>query len=291
MIDTVETGAGNEQDNLTCLGEQMSWMGSDSILVDTSWVPRHPYKDTTKTIVLTSDGIEENYYIEQGVSFENDVRVSGVPYAFKKDSIVADVLLASGHTMSVNRREKPFIYEKTIDIINDNGDACKLICGFRSDVSNENVSYEIDNDSYNGDFKLLTDSLKEGDLVQVGLTNSKVTNINIAFLPGAKVTNNAGFSALLNETTRKSSSTRGTLYYCEVVAIEDGFIKVDIGDGDYATFSISDVVTSCEETSSGKLDIINNQKPTGLFVGEKFVAYVQGRKMVSAFVYRGVISE
>lgn len=89
MIDTELTGRETEDDVLTKLGEGDNWWTFGSVLINADWEYIHPYRSGIKTIALTADNNEDNYSILSGVDGREKM-IFGIPYTFKRDSIIAE---------------------------------------------------------------------------------------------------------------------------------------------------------------------------------------------------------
>ena len=291
MMDTEKSGSESNEDSLTKIDENQEWRTLGNVLVNRDWIYKHPYRSTLKTIALNSEGIEDNYMILNGFDASEEW-IYAVPYSFKKDSIIADLVISEDYEGDMVSGEEPFVFKKVSNAINNDGEVSLYIHGINSGAE---VRYEMDADTYQGDIKKLVDSLKEGDLVQVGLTRSKISKIQLIYLPGGARTNSARIEAMINNTSRVSpdkAMIEGTSYCGNIVLVEDGFVQVDCGDKDingndiYRTWNFRGGVVTLNKTDSSKYDVVNNQELSAVFAGDTVVVYLSYRTIDSIYIYR-----
>ena len=158
MMDTEKSGSESNEDSLTKIDENQEWRTLGNVLVNRDWIYKHPYRSTLKTIALNSEGIEDNYMILNGFDASEEW-IYAVPYSFKKDSIIADLVISEDYEGDMVSGEEPFVFKKVSNAINNDGEVSLYIHGINSGAE---VRYEMDADTYQGDIKKLVDSLKEG---------------------------------------------------------------------------------------------------------------------------------
>lgn len=285
MLDTIETGADNDADSLTQLDGPDSWLTLNRVLIDSSWRYRHPLSNNTKFIYFTADYNEDNYGIESGFNCPDD-RITAIPYSTKKDSIIADIIFARNYSYSLNQGKEPFVFEKISHAINESGDDALYVCGYNSTGK---VRYQVDMDSYTEGsvLKWGVDSLKPGDLIQVSLTRSMVTWIDIIYLPGGLRKNQHGYGAHIYEGgPYKISGTYGSVFYGNVIGVEDGFIKISFEDGQFVSYLVDGKMTFWSVSSNDRLNVETGKNVSLAFNDEKILLYVADGRAKAIFSYR-----
>jgi len=285
MLDTVKTGADNDNDTLTQLGPEDSWITLNRILIDNSWKYRHPLSNSAKFIYTTADKNEKNYSIETGFNSPED-RVTAIPYTTKKDSIIADVIFAPNYSYSLNQGKEPFVFEKLSRSVNKTGEDSLYLCGYNSTGK---IKYEVDMDSYvkGSVLKWGIDSLKPGDLIQVSLTRSMVTYLDIIYLPGGLRKNQNGYGAhLYDGGPYKVYGTYGTMFWGNVVNVEDGFIKISFEDGEELSYLVDGRMMFWSLPAKGRIETVTGKNANLAFNDEKVILYVASGRVKAIFSYR-----
>lgn len=285
MLDTVKIGADNDNDTLTQLGAEDSWITLNRVLIDNSWKYRHPLSNAAKFIYTTSDKNEDNYGIETGFNSPED-RVNAIPYSTKKDSIIADIIFAPNYSYSLNQGKEPFVFEKLTRGVNKTGDESLYLCGYNSTGK---VKYEVDMNSYikGSVLKWGIDSLKTGDLIQVSLTRSMVTWLDIIYLPGGLRKNQNGYGAhIYDGGPYKVYGTYGTMFRGRIIAVEDGFIKIGFEDGENLSYLVDGKMIFWSVPSKGRLETATGKNVNLAFNDEEVIIYVAGGRVKAIFSYR-----
>lgn len=293
MIDTVQKGIGGIDDVLTQIGEPGNYLPLGSVLVDSSWNRVHPFNAEAKFIKFTSDGLERNYEIATGFINIGDQRVRIVPYALSNDSQIADILLADGYSRSESKVGNPFVFSGVGSCLDEENEEAICIYGYDG---RKKVRYVLDMESYEKDetMQKIVSSLKNGDVIWPDIKNSKIKTLMLAYIPGAKTSNDAGIIPVLNESAHIYEGGFDTaILWGEVMEVDSDFIKIKYDNEDNFTwFRIPGVkVATVSEDSDGQLEVINNQDSVCLNIGDTIVAYVSQHNVVEAYVYNGNVAE
>jgi len=299
MIDTVAQGTGGPDDCLAKLSDALTCYGVHHVLVNTStWGTEIPYRTDVSFIKITNDNEEKNFGIVKGFPHTNDqntVRV--VPYTAKENSFVADILLAENYgPREEDKWKRPFIFEKTMEIVNEDGD--KALCLTGSDTSGK-VTYEVDMDAYSQDTELkqIISSVRNGDIIWPMVLNNKVAKLELTYLYDGAAQNSAGLAPAITTPDYASPPNKGGpgLSLQTVVSIEDGFVKLlpeknaEAGVEKYAYHTLANLaVTTCEQVSDGRFIVSSGQPASSLFEGDKILVYGANYTIYGAFIYRGV---
>ena len=288
VADTQEAGSGSYNDSLRKLDDSQDWVKFGQVLADRSYIYKHPCSSSVKTITLNGDADEENYSIVSDFN-TGDSFVEGTPYTFGSDSFLVNVVVSRDYSSGGETNEPPFVFTELREGLDSKGDKCLYIHGYNQ---NGDVKYLIDTSIYKNDFKRLVDSLKNGDIVQAELLNSKVRRLQLIFIPGGTATNSQGINTLVNSQTQVSpdkSMIYGGAVYGTVVGVEEDFIRIDCGDaGTSRTYRLQGNVVVCNKQSANKYNIKTNLGLTNVFVGDTILAYISYRTLGAVYVYRNL---
>lgn len=289
MVDTELTGSASDDDTLTKLDEARNWWTYGSILIkDPEWDWLHPYSSNIKTIAITADNNESNFAFIQGVDGVKET-IFGTPYTLKRDSIVADLLLATGYTKGIGEAVEPLAFEKISVGLNAEGERCRFINGFTPTGA---VKYEVSSDKDTGTLSNLLDSLNQGDIIQPVLTKSKLTDVKIVYLPNGALTNNAGFETILNnQTFNYSIGDQGGIMHGKVDLIESGFMRVKRDDGTIATRKFQGSAIAITKKANGKYVFDQQLASSGILPEDRVVCWIANRSITRVFVLRDESAE
>ncbi|MBR2500537.1 MAG: S-layer homology domain-containing protein, partial [Clostridia bacterium] len=248
MIDTINDGAMDSNDQLVNILDtpdanpingvmSQAFRVYNSTLSNDQYEPQHGVKSKAKVLALSETGNEIDHKILEGLAGSDD-DINIAPYATRRDTMIADVILIKNYVKLSNTPAATFVVDRIADAVDDEGNVVKKIYGYSSGAK---VEYIVDADSYssNSALKTLVDSLYKGNLVTPFLTRNKITKLLLAYIPdvapGEKFgpqTNAAGVEAKLHKEKREASKSNlegaSALYLGEVVAIEENFVKVNV---------------------------------------------------------------
>lgn len=246
MIDTINDGTKNKEDQLTNILSAQDNNPVNEVTASTfrvynktlvaNWVSKYGVSSKVKVIGLSSDRNETNYKILSGYTAGADYDFSMAPYSFSRDYMVADVLIVSDYTLLSGSSAFPFIVDRVTETLDESGNVVKKIQGFSKDSKAE---YLVDAESYasNATFRTMVDSIEKGNLVRPFLTNGKISDMDVVYIPepqqGEKfgpTTNASGITTLLNKNVRNSTgrNNSATVNLFEIEEIKDNFIKVNM---------------------------------------------------------------
>lgn len=288
VLDTVEVGADNENDVLNKIGNMGSYINYDNFMIQGDTIglmPKFPLRATTKFIKLTADGNEENFEITSGFVLPTDQwSASTTPYAIKKNSMFADIIVAQNYTYATQQPDAPFMFTGMKTRLDSEGNSVKVIVGKNAD---KDVEYEIDDAAYSN-FAELISSLKKGDLVWPMLTRAKLTDIKLLFIDGAGVVNSAGHTTEINSSnnTLSLNGYSGRVFYGRLTDPEDGYMKLTLnGDSIWYPYAVGGKVLVCNTDANGRaVTYVAGSKE--ILPNDVVIAYVRGRYIKNIYIYR-----
>lgn len=287
LIDTVMEGTNGDDDNITRLGEEAPFRYLGDVLVNTStWKYLYPAHNDTVILKMTSDNDERFYSMSKGFTDRDGTGIPVTPYTIKKDSMIADILVAVDWPTDVNYVAAPFVFEYIKVSLNSEGDVARFIHG---ESTTGEVNFEIDEASYlsNETFRNIVDSAKKGDLLLPYLTRERIISLDLLYLPGGLMTNSAGVDAKIYDGV---ATANGSMKYGTVVKMEDGFAKIVLeGETDFQAYACSGAkVLVCEKNERGEYEVTSELTSNAIFEGEKVIIRNSTYSVVTAvYIYRG----
>ena len=312
MIDTVKDGLRNDDDQLVRLiedgtnvaeGQGTYYRFQSNVFLNESYKALFGASSSLKFIAFEEKD-EDCEILDKytGVIDPGDAEI--LLYSTNRESKIADVVLdLDRSSVSSGGSTKPFLFKSVSLKVNSDGDVAHCINGISSSTE---VSYEIDADAY-GSLSTLIDSLKEGNIIDGTLKNSKLISLSLVYVPNetdieqfGPATNTAGQPTILNVNTRKieynddaDAAMERRYYLSEIVDKEKTFIWIntktsDIDEDDIRAFNVGSAkVAICEKTSSGKLVFTNDMRESSLVNGDIIVGvHTDGYALSSIYVFR-----
>lgn len=307
MIDTINDGTLDKNDQLHNLDdvddnpinsiiEGSYYVYNKTLATDAVVNSKYGLKSDAKVLSVRKDGTDSEHKIMTGLA-ASDYPYSLAPYSTKRGSKIADIILLSDYVSIVNTKGNAFILNSITEAVDAEGNVTKKLSGYSSSAEAE---YFVDTEKYSSDpaFKTKIDSLEKGNLIRPFLTNSKVTDVDLIYIPAGNAfgpqTNNDGVNTILNENVRNASGSHnsGRIFLGKFIGIEDIYAIMDIEEQDENSIWQSRPVTFnaaaatvivCEKLASGKYIFSYGRPMSAMAEGDIIVAERGGSGAITRF--------
>lgn len=295
LLDTVEAGAGGEEDGLTRLSPSKTYRKIGGFLItieDIGWMNRFPFRGNTKYIIMPTGKSEKFYRLTTGfIAPEDRTLDTTTPYALKPDSIFADIIVSDNyiHALDEESLNVPFVFKQAGTKVDEEGNNVKFLRGMQA---NNDTTLTASADSYNenSDFKNVIDSLQPGDLIWAIIQDGKLEDAKLIYTATGAVTNLAGCETLINTEKNMTSfdDTHG-MQYGSLTDPEEGFMMLTLNGGTekYPYNLKTSKAVICSKDEDGRMTILSRQRSEEILSTDKVLIYMNDRSISGIYVYRG----
>jgi len=247
MIDTYLTGAGGTNDTFTRLTEpntRYRFNGTSQLFVYSNDHAIAPYSVTPALFGFKTAGDAETvFYSDKLTNFRdssyawNSDTDTGELYCLDRENPFVSHVIWQGAGGSTNWGIPFVVSEKTEGHVN--GEVVIQIKGYRNTAE---CSYYIKKTDYNmpdmAGVRNILEHVKPGDVLRtIAANDGEMTNCDIQFLANGAAISPGGIEVVTNKTNGFGEivavSRFRAVLYGEVVAMQDGFAKVEFATGEY----------------------------------------------------------